>query len=169
MEEVEGVIEEDERRALASLATDAAPPHRKVHSYSHQLRTNTGGHYKRHHQIRKHSLDDDDLRLPSNLDPNNHYYDSSDDEFYPSSAARQNSSADCHQRLDRSLSVEFPDDVQLPMPEFVAAGGGTGIFKAPSRAAVHPSRPSCLELRPHPLRETQASYKCSLFGTCGKE
>lgn len=41
------------------------------------------------------------------------------------------------------------------MPEFVAAGGGTGIFKAPSRAAVHPSRPSCLELRPHPLRETQ--------------
>ncbi|KAI8537183.1 hypothetical protein RHMOL_Rhmol09G0005100 [Rhododendron molle] len=136
MEEVEGVLEEDERRALASLATDAAPPHRKVHSYSHQLRTNTGGHYKRHHQIRKHSLDDDDLRLPSNLDPNNHFYDSSDDEFYPSSAARQNSSADCHQRLDHSLSVEFPDDVQLPMPEFVAAGGGTGIFKAPSRAAV---------------------------------
>ncbi|XP_058184253.1 type I inositol polyphosphate 5-phosphatase 12 isoform X2 [Rhododendron vialii] len=155
MEEVEGVLEEDERRALASLATNAAPPHRKVHSYSHQLRTNTGGHYKRHHQIRKHSLDDDDLRLPSNLDPNNHFYDSSDDEFYPSSAARQNSSADCHQRLDHSLSVEFPDDVQLPMPEFVAAGGGTGIFKAPSRAAVHPSRPTCLELRPHPLRETQ--------------
>ncbi|KAH7833519.1 hypothetical protein Vadar_007128 [Vaccinium darrowii] len=154
MEEVEGGLEDDERKALASLATDAAAPHRKVHSYSHQLRTNTGGHYGRHHQIRKHSLDDDDLRLPPHLDQHNHFYDSSDDDFYPfsDSSARQNSS-DCR-RLDLSLSVEFPDDIQPPLPEFVAAGG-TGIFKAPSRAAVHPSRPACLELRPHPLRETQ--------------
>lgn len=29
------------------------------------------------------------------------------------------------------------------------------IFKAPRRAAVHPNRPPYIELRPHPLRETQ--------------
>ncbi|XP_028807480.1 type II inositol polyphosphate 5-phosphatase 15 [Neltuma alba] len=41
------------------------------------------------------------------------------------------------------------------LPEFVAKGGGNGIFKVPVRAAVHPLRPPSLELRPHPLRETQ--------------
>ncbi|KAM0995341.1 hypothetical protein ACFX19_010869 [Malus domestica] len=41
------------------------------------------------------------------------------------------------------------------LPEFVASGGGTGIFKVPIRAAVHPNRPPRLEVRPHPLRETQ--------------
>ena len=30
-----------------------------------------------------------------------------------------------------------------------------GIFKVPVRAGLHPGRPPCLELRPHPLRETQ--------------
>ncbi|OWM86169.1 type II inositol polyphosphate 5-phosphatase 15 isoform X2 [Punica granatum] len=41
------------------------------------------------------------------------------------------------------------------LPEFIGRGGGTGIFKLPPRAAVHPGRPSSLEVRPHPLRETQ--------------
>ncbi|CAB4316147.1 unnamed protein product [Prunus armeniaca] len=41
------------------------------------------------------------------------------------------------------------------LPEFVAKGGGTGIFKVPVRGPVHPSRPPRLEVRPHPLRETQ--------------
>lgn len=41
------------------------------------------------------------------------------------------------------------------LPEFMGQGGGTGIFKVPIRAAVHPARPPPLELRPHPLRETQ--------------
>ncbi|XP_078442471.1 type II inositol polyphosphate 5-phosphatase 15-like [Wolffia australiana] len=43
-----------------------------------------------------------------------------------------------------------------PLPEFVGAGGGQGIFKLPLRAPVHPGRPPSLDLRPHPLRETQA-------------
>ncbi|KAI4302078.1 hypothetical protein L6164_035293 [Bauhinia variegata] len=64
------------------------------------------------------------------------------------------------QFLDRKLSAGRPDQNSehhscLSLPEFVANGGGTGIFKVPVRAAVHPSRPPCLELRPHPLRETQ--------------
>ncbi|CAA0839334.1 Endonuclease/exonuclease/phosphatase family protein [Striga hermonthica] len=42
-----------------------------------------------------------------------------------------------------------------PLPEFMGTGGGVGVYKVPVRAAVHPSRPPCLELRPHPLRETQ--------------
>ncbi|XP_023516057.1 type II inositol polyphosphate 5-phosphatase 15-like isoform X1 [Cucurbita pepo subsp. pepo] len=41
------------------------------------------------------------------------------------------------------------------LPEFIGRGGETGIFKLPVRAAVHPDRPPSLEVRPHPLRETQ--------------
>ncbi|XP_073316420.1 type II inositol polyphosphate 5-phosphatase 15-like isoform X1 [Primulina huaijiensis] len=57
------------------------------------------------------------------------------------------------QFLDRKLSISTSSD--QPLPEFVAAGGGTGIFKLPARAPVHPNRPPSLEIRPHPLRETQ--------------
>ncbi|KNA16255.1 hypothetical protein SOVF_090830 [Spinacia oleracea] len=42
-----------------------------------------------------------------------------------------------------------------PLPEFVGSGGGTGIFKLPVRSAVRPDRPPCVEVRPHPRRETQ--------------
>ncbi|KAL3520460.1 hypothetical protein ACH5RR_018609 [Cinchona calisaya] len=42
-----------------------------------------------------------------------------------------------------------------PLPEFIAPGGGKGIFKLPVRSAVNPVRPPSLELRPHPLREKQ--------------
>ncbi|KAF8646582.1 hypothetical protein HU200_065806 [Digitaria exilis] len=41
------------------------------------------------------------------------------------------------------------------LPEFIGAGGGEGIFRVPLRAAMHPGRPPSLEVRPHPLRETQ--------------
>ncbi|XP_047311089.1 type I inositol polyphosphate 5-phosphatase 12-like isoform X2 [Impatiens glandulifera] len=40
-----------------------------------------------------------------------------------------------------------------PSLEFVASG--TGIFSVPNRPTFHPERPPYLELRPHPLRETQ--------------
>ncbi|KAL2941435.1 Type II inositol polyphosphate 5-phosphatase 15 [Bienertia sinuspersici] len=43
----------------------------------------------------------------------------------------------------------------FPLPEFVASGGGTGIFKLPIRSAAHPDRPPCVEVRPRPRRETQ--------------
>lgn len=46
--------------------------------------------------------------------------------------------------------------VGTALPEFTGAGGGQGIFKLPLRAPVHPGRPPSLDLRPHPLRETQA-------------
>ncbi|KAG1330845.1 Type II inositol polyphosphate 5-phosphatase 15 [Cocos nucifera] len=44
------------------------------------------------------------------------------------------------------------------LPEFMGSGGDTGIFRVPLRAAMHPGRPPALELRPHPLRETQAGF-----------
>lgn len=74
------------------------------------------------------------------------------------------------QFLDRKLSsqsVSFSNhdgDIQgshyydsgpSSLPEFVGRGGGTGVFRLPVRAAVHPHRPPSLEVRPHPLRETQ--------------
>lgn len=57
------------------------------------------------------------------------------------------------QFLDRKLSSSSPQD--QPLPEFSGSGGGTGIFRPPVRAPVHPHRPMSLEIRPHPLRETQ--------------
>lgn len=66
------------------------------------------------------------------------------------------------QFLDRKLSSpDSPNDNNHPiienpvLTEFVAGGGGTGIFRVPFRTAAHPRRPPSLELRPHPLRETQ--------------
>ncbi|KAK4345303.1 hypothetical protein RND71_035479 [Anisodus tanguticus] len=171
-------FEDDEKNALEGLS-ETPPPRRKAHSYSHQLRTNTGTHHKRHHQIRKHSLDDD--YMPNNINNSGLYEDSSEDEgFYPystnssdiisSSSVVPAVGAPVVGGSDRQdfhlLNQNFSglgvipdcldDDQQLPLPEFTASGGGVGMFKVPTRAAVHPSRPTCHELRPHPLRETQA-------------
>ncbi|OEL24826.1 Type I inositol polyphosphate 5-phosphatase 13 [Dichanthelium oligosanthes] len=55
--------------------------------------------------------------------------------------------------LERTLSEYGAGGGALP--EFVGAGGGEGVFRVPLRAAMHPGRPPPLEVRPHPLRETQ--------------
>ncbi|KAH7569763.1 hypothetical protein JRO89_XS06G0262800 [Xanthoceras sorbifolium] len=61
--------------------------------------------------------------------------------------------------LDRKLSTS--DDRNRnkrsasSLPEFVGRGGDIPMFRPPIRGAVHPARPPSLELRPHPLRETQ--------------
>ncbi|EXC25310.1 Type II inositol-1,4,5-trisphosphate 5-phosphatase FRA3 [Morus notabilis] len=67
------------------------------------------------------------------------------------------------QFLDRKLSLSNSNSPSQndavpspnPLPEFIARGGGAGIFRLPVRAAVHPHRPVSLEVRPHPLREAQ--------------
>lgn len=174
-------FEEDEKNALAGLI-DVSAPTRKTHSYSQQLRSNTGTNInKRRNQIRNHSLDDisSNKNLIISVSSSNSYGyyidNSSDDEegFYPystNSATQSGSGAGTINNLPiqpfhdglggghedfRSLSQQ---QQQQSMPEFIGTGGGIGVFKVPSRAAVHPSRPPCLELRPHPLRETQVSY-----------
>lgn len=172
-------FEDDEKNALEGLS-EAPPPRRKAHSYSHQLRTNTGTHHKRHHQIRNHSLDVDYSINNAGLYEDSSDEDEEDEGFYPYSmnsneintsinAATTNACASAAaDRQDFHLMTQnfsglgvipdcLDDDQQLPLPEFAASGGGVGMFKVPTRAAVHPSRPSCHELRPHPLRETQVT------------
>ncbi|XP_015947171.1 type I inositol polyphosphate 5-phosphatase 12 isoform X1 [Arachis duranensis] len=131
-------IEDDDKdnENLASL-----PPHRKAHSYSQQLPGPS--ERKRHNQVRKHSLDDN--RISSNISS---FYEQSDsdDEFF----TRSSSATD-----EYLEGPGGPEDQAQPLQEFIGSGGGMGIFKAPTRSAVHPGRPPCLELRPHPLRETQ--------------
>uniref|UniRef100_A0A1J3IWY1 Type I inositol 1,4,5-trisphosphate 5-phosphatase 13 n=1 Tax=Noccaea caerulescens TaxID=107243 RepID=A0A1J3IWY1_NOCCA len=145
------IIEEEDEEALASLVP--VPPRRKTHSYSVQFDE------KPHHQIRKHSLDE----VPRSTTLGNEavYFDSSDDEFstggviVSGDSVCDGSGGDDYAVVTPPLNVGVGEDESEPLPEFIGAGGGTGIFKVPVRAAVHPGRPPCLELRPHPLRETQ--------------
>ncbi|KAI3459867.1 hypothetical protein Pfo_016530 [Paulownia fortunei] len=174
-------LEEDDRTALAGISH--SPPHRKAHSYSQQLRTNTGTHHKRLHQLRKHSLDENRILSHHPTSQNSVFYGSTpdssdDDEFYPYSTVTASggvgggamgSVSDHHadylhlsQRIEGMAVVdtgsagdECQKLPQQPLSEFMGSGGGVGIFKVPNRAAVNPNRPPCLELRPHPLRETQ--------------
>jgi len=139
-------IDDDEKESLAGLSS--VPPRRKTHSYSQQLR-DTSTH-KRHHQVRKHSLDDS--LISNNIVESSSFYeesDTDDDDFF----ANSNSVG----AEDYIESGGISDDLShyQPLQEFIGSGGGTGVFKAPIRMAVHPGRPPCLELRPHPLRETQ--------------
>ncbi|KAK4727165.1 hypothetical protein R3W88_032082 [Solanum pinnatisectum] len=163
-------FEEDEKKALEGLSNAPITPRKKVHSYSHQLRTNTDTHHKRYHQFRHNSFD-----IPTNFTDNNNNNDhhglmyneedSSDEEdFYPystySNASITTTAAGAGQvfaagNFGPAVSEDEGIDQQRPLPEFAGGGGGVGIFKVPTRASVHPSRPSCHELRPHPLRETQ--------------
>ncbi|KAE8733384.1 Type II inositol 1,4,5-trisphosphate 5-phosphatase FRA3 [Hibiscus syriacus] len=56
---------------------------------------------------------------------------------------------------DRNLLPQQSSRHKSSLPEFVAKGGGQGIFTLPDRKPLHPNRPPHLEVRPHPLTETQ--------------
>ncbi|GFP87143.1 type i inositol 1 4 5-trisphosphate 5-phosphatase 12 [Phtheirospermum japonicum] len=164
-------LEEDDRTILEGISD--SPPHRKPQSYSHQLRSATATHHKRHHQLRKHSLDENRILGHHPTAHSSVFYGSNpdssdDDEFYPYSTVTAigaggaiGSVSDHHVdyfglNKPGSDGGDTGDELpQQPMPEFMGSGGGVGIFKVPNRAAVNPNRPPCLELRPHPLRETQ--------------
>ncbi|KAH6809309.1 Endonuclease/exonuclease/phosphatase family protein [Perilla frutescens var. frutescens] len=129
-----------------------SPPRRKTHSYSQQLRTNTGGHHKRlQNHPRNHSLDEIDI-LGANSSDEEEFY------RYSITTGSVGGVADMMDSIGMGDSDDF-DESQLlpnqPLPEFIGSGGGVGVFKTPIRAAMHPHRPPCLEIRPHPLRETQ--------------
>ncbi|KAF8388653.1 hypothetical protein HHK36_027330 [Tetracentron sinense] len=151
-------IEDDDGDVLAALSN--VPPRRKSHSHSQQLEI-TGS--QRRNTGRKHSLDE--VRIPNNINIDiDRFYDSSDDEFFTSCSSDASIGSFCvlgnlsqrHEYTSQFLEMKpSPNDHNRPLPEFVASGGGNGIFKVPIRAAVHPARPPSLELRPHPLRETQ--------------
>ncbi|KAK1356385.1 type I inositol polyphosphate 5-phosphatase 12 [Heracleum sosnowskyi] len=138
-------LEEDEKSALDDLghANAPAPASHKAQAYSHQLRTNTGTNIKRHPQHRKQSLDDNAMHCNISY--------SSDEEFCPYTSTPDS----CRVDGSRANSMGADHDYHT-MPEFMGTDGNApSTFKAPVRAAVHPNRPTCVELRPHPLRETQ--------------
>ncbi|CAN8306183.1 unnamed protein product [Cochlearia groenlandica] len=147
------IIEEADEKALETLVPVAPRRNRKTHSYSLQFDE------KPHHQIRKNSLDE--VPRSATLGPETVYFDSSDDEFSIGEIILAGETvSDVIDGGDYTVVTPPPnagvgDDYIEPLPEFIGAGGGSGIFKVPIRAAVHPGRPPCLELRPHPLRETQ--------------
>ncbi|ESQ39016.1 hypothetical protein EUTSA_v10001286mg [Eutrema salsugineum] len=143
-------VDDDDEDALSAMS--AIPPPRKIHSYSHQLRPS--GQKGPHHRHRQHSLDD----IPKITEIVSG--DSSDDEFYHYATSTNSSSfpfnGDPGDSDDYLIThqPEIGEDFQ-PLPEFVGSGGGVGMFKVPTRSPLHSARPPCLELRPHPLRETQ--------------
>ncbi|KAK1426419.1 hypothetical protein QVD17_15090 [Tagetes erecta] len=159
-------LDDADADALSALAT-APPPstsgNRKSHSQ--QLRTNTGTNFKRHPnpKQRKHSLDEATITAAMDGFHNTCSDDDADDcDFYPYATIdndsdnqywNNNNSNSNNSKSMNSNNCSFTCDD--PLPEFSASGGGSGFFKAPSRSAVHPGRPTPLELRPHPLRETQ--------------
>ncbi|XP_054813831.1 type I inositol polyphosphate 5-phosphatase 12-like isoform X2 [Prosopis cineraria] len=142
--------EGDDNEVLAGLSS--LPPHRKAHSYSQQLRSTSA--QNSHQQLRKHSLDEN--RIPINIGSFYNSYD--DDDFFPYSSTNHAIAGNDNYMSQNSDSGGNVDNLLQfqPLPEFIGNGGGTGIFRVPIRSAVHPGRPPYLELRPHPLRETQA-------------
>ncbi|XP_051188600.1 type I inositol polyphosphate 5-phosphatase 13 [Lolium perenne] len=83
-----------------------------------------------------------------------HHHPSASYSSGPSSRRSVGGASDGSMTLERAMSEYGGGHGTLP--EFVGAGGGKGIFRVPLRAAMHPLRPPPLEVRPHPLRETQA-------------
>ncbi|KAG4166179.1 hypothetical protein ERO13_A13G115200v2 [Gossypium hirsutum] len=86
------------------------------------------------------------------------YASSSDDDSHPSYPSLHSTNRRLDymiQFLDRNLLPQNTSRPKPSLPEFVAKGGGQGIFTLPDRKPLHPNRPPYLQLRPHPLRETQ--------------
>ncbi|XP_059665553.1 type II inositol polyphosphate 5-phosphatase 15-like isoform X2 [Cornus florida] len=178
------LIEDDDADVLSSPST--ASSYRKLHCYSENLGLGNEEEEEEeenhlHRAVRQFSLNEDQgsHRSPKVFD---RFDDSSsEDEFCSAgSSGFENGIVQSAgkrldymiQFLDRKLSSPNNDDQNGPdsnrraLPEFVARGGGSGIFKVPLRAAVHPGRPPSLELRPHPLRETQiGSFLRTLVST----
>ncbi|KAL6956150.1 hypothetical protein U1Q18_043041 [Sarracenia purpurea var. burkii] len=174
---MEGPIEDEDGDFLASLSP--APPYGRLH-YSQSEKFGDSAYLletaeEEDDKVKRFSLDEDQngARIPIKIF--DRFYDSSSDEseFYSTgsggggldngvvqSAGRRLDNM--LQFLDRKLSSPDNNNSDDPnstdnrsLPEFVASGGGIGMFKVPLRTALHPGRPPSLELRPHPLRETQ--------------
>lgn len=142
-------------KALEALSH--SPPRRKVHSYSQQLRPKAGGPQARHtNHPRNHSLDEIEI-----LGGGGAVNSSDEEDFYryPITTGSVGGAIDMIDYAGMGNGGDGSDESQFmpnqPLPEFMGSGGGVGVFKAPIRAAMHPNRPPCLEIRPHPLRETQ--------------
>ncbi|KAK9106372.1 hypothetical protein Syun_022383 [Stephania yunnanensis] len=161
-------MDEEDREPFA--AAPPPRPHRKTQSYSHQLTTTTTTTasslvQSRKMNVRKHSLDSMDGT--SKKVESTRFLDGSDgeeEEEYEEFANTINGrggGTELQSFFNDILEPqpeEVPEDQRKFLAEFVASGGGSGIFQVPVRAAMHPGRPPSLEVRPHPLRETQVGW-----------
>lgn len=117
-------------------------------SHSHQLRTNTGTNIKRQCPQLQNKYSLDERGGVSNYDNDDYNSESSD-------GAPVVCSNNTNTNTNTGYEYTTSSDGQS-LPEFIGDDSNAAeIFKAPRRAAVHPNRPPFLELRPHPLRETQ--------------
>ncbi|PSR98150.1 Type II inositol polyphosphate 5-phosphatase [Actinidia chinensis var. chinensis] len=172
---MDGRIQDDDGDLLSSLT--ATSPHNRFHyslSQKFGIQKNDDDEQFRS-KVKRFSLNDDANTTHTPIKIFDRFYDSSSDDDRDFYSAASGSGHDNEavvqsagrrldymiQFLDRKLSSPESnnssgiDEENRSLPEFVGSGGGTGIFKVPIRAAVHPSGPPSLELRPHPLRETQ--------------
>ncbi|KAI4342840.1 hypothetical protein MLD38_027408 [Melastoma candidum] len=143
-------MEEEKDDPLASLPS-VPPPPRKTLSYSQQLLPPVpSSTTTKRNQVRIHSLDENEFLHHKN--PQYHQSlpaPSENDEDYDEGFCPRSTGSTA---VPTAPSSSLDHDT---LPVFVAAGGNTGVFKLPVRSSVHSSRPLCVELRPHPLKETQ--------------
>ncbi|KAJ4805284.1 Endonuclease/exonuclease/phosphatase family protein [Rhynchospora pubera] len=158
-EVVDNATLSDPASADATTSVDAIPerpPHRKPISYSQPLSVQNTHYFgsTRVSPHRKHSLEDEhSLSYPQFSPPPYFYHHPS---LPPHHHSRDSNSMGGSDAITLEMAMSEYGGNPGTLPEITGAGGGEGIFQVPLRAAMHPTRPPALELRPHPLRETQA-------------
>lgn len=154
----------------ALKAARPPPQQRRGISYSQPLSRDAAS--ARRAALRNHSLDDEHIlpashslnyplhHDPSGMAPMGYHPPLPPHQHHPSASYSSNTRRSAGGVSEGSMTLERAMSEygggQGTLPEFVGAGGGKGIFRVPLRAAMHPGRPPPLEVRPHPLRETQA-------------
>ncbi|KAL9237545.1 hypothetical protein vseg_012079 [Gypsophila vaccaria] len=131
---------------------DDSQSSRKAYSLRHpDIPANSSQNRQRgRHRNRNHSLDDAGVSTIISSSVSSSAVPTSPTAAAAAAAVRYDHSVS----LPAAVVTAEEDDQRSAMPEFMASGG-VGIFRTPTRSAVHPTRPPALELRPHPLRETQ--------------
>ncbi|KAE8658643.1 Endonuclease/exonuclease/phosphatase family protein isoform 2 [Hibiscus syriacus] len=156
-------IHDDEKDREVMAGLNSVPPQRKIYSYSQQLRANSA--HKRHHQVRKHSLDD----FPK---PTYQFYNDESSGMTSSSTTpllimlpmppvknisslvtlkgKGSTRTSTWKVLLPSMNPTISGLCQSSLAPEVAL-----LFSRSLCMPPHPRRPPCLELRPYPLMETQ--------------
>ncbi|XP_074570120.1 type II inositol polyphosphate 5-phosphatase 15-like isoform X2 [Curcuma longa] len=150
--------EEDDPDATAA-AVRSNTSQRKPISYSQPLGRDAAvlSSSARRSALRQHSLDDDARTCTSSSRQlGAEYLASFTHTFSLDSRGRGSSISDSDGALTLERAMSEYGGAPGKIPEFMGSGGGAGIFRVPLRTAMHPDRPPALELRPHPLRDTQA-------------